>query len=432
MLPPLNYEFWNYLRVPSRAEIESSLLDREQIRAQLGLLPHAEYLSQSNIREGDRRSGRTTEMILDMLVAAQTKLVYVDSYRNTPFVVDEARRYAARTAYINPNKIRRYISRLDVRGAAPNSYQISVDHAELEHGDRPRDRRTGAKFLRDLIEANRLRIDTFVPMRSIEEHAREYAAWEEQNQLPGHLRTFSHHDFEPPRHARSLADLNWEEYHRQQEFLINRTVRARFSELLDTSNLKSTSKPPACQGCKNYNGSSYGGNLLICGMYPYGCDSDVCPDWESKTMVLIDLLSIEQNPNYLKDNERICIGKTIRVEWRGRLPEYLEDCRNIQIIGQESNEIETKTTFIVHDHVLLDRLRTTYGIINVNIENHWQTVEYAFPKAKYFFKYQNLKCSCGFKFEYQHHDNCPSCDRVLDVDVESIEDAIARRDKIAP
>jgi hypothetical protein len=35
-----------------------------------------------------------------------------------------------------------------------------------------------------------------------------------------------------------------------------------------------------CMGCKNYNGSNYGGNLLVCGMHPYGCDSDVCVDWE--------------------------------------------------------------------------------------------------------------------------------------------------------
>ncbi len=36
----------------------------------------------------------------------------------------------------------------------------------------------------------------------------------------------------------------------------------------------------ACVGCMNYNGSTFGGNLLVCGMHPYGCDSDVCADWE--------------------------------------------------------------------------------------------------------------------------------------------------------
>jgi hypothetical protein len=39
---------------------------------------------------------------------------------------------------------------------------------------------------------------------------------------------------------------------------------------------------PACVGCINYNGSVYGGNLLICGIYPYGCNSDTCADWEGE------------------------------------------------------------------------------------------------------------------------------------------------------
>ena len=39
---------------------------------------------------------------------------------------------------------------------------------------------------------------------------------------------------------------------------------------------------PACVGCLNYNGSVYGGNLLVCGMHPYGCNSDTCTDWEGE------------------------------------------------------------------------------------------------------------------------------------------------------
>jgi hypothetical protein len=39
---------------------------------------------------------------------------------------------------------------------------------------------------------------------------------------------------------------------------------------------------PACVGCINYNGSVYGGNLLVCGIYPYGCNSDTCADWEGE------------------------------------------------------------------------------------------------------------------------------------------------------
>jgi hypothetical protein len=39
---------------------------------------------------------------------------------------------------------------------------------------------------------------------------------------------------------------------------------------------------PACVGCINYNGTVYGGNLLVCGIYPYGCNSDTCADWEGE------------------------------------------------------------------------------------------------------------------------------------------------------
>jgi predicted phage tail protein len=39
---------------------------------------------------------------------------------------------------------------------------------------------------------------------------------------------------------------------------------------------------PACVGCINYNGTVYGGNLLVCGIYPYGCNSDTCADWQGE------------------------------------------------------------------------------------------------------------------------------------------------------
>lgn len=38
----------------------------------------------------------------------------------------------------------------------------------------------------------------------------------------------------------------------------------------------------ACMGCKHYHGQVYGGNLLICGMHPYGWDTEDCPDWEGE------------------------------------------------------------------------------------------------------------------------------------------------------
>lgn len=40
-------------------------------------------------------------------------------------------------------------------------------------------------------------------------------------------------------------------------------------------------KYPACIGCHHYHGQVYGGNILVCGMHPYGWDNDNCPDWKS-------------------------------------------------------------------------------------------------------------------------------------------------------
>lgn len=39
-------------------------------------------------------------------------------------------------------------------------------------------------------------------------------------------------------------------------------------------------KYPACMGCSQYHGQVYGGNLLVCGMHPYGWDGESCPDWQ--------------------------------------------------------------------------------------------------------------------------------------------------------
>ncbi len=40
-------------------------------------------------------------------------------------------------------------------------------------------------------------------------------------------------------------------------------------------------KHSACRGCIHYHGQVYGGNLLVCGMHPYGVEDESCPDWES-------------------------------------------------------------------------------------------------------------------------------------------------------
>lgn len=39
---------------------------------------------------------------------------------------------------------------------------------------------------------------------------------------------------------------------------------------------------PACVGCHHYHGQVYGGNLLVCGMHPYGWEDENCPDWKQE------------------------------------------------------------------------------------------------------------------------------------------------------
>jgi polyhydroxyalkanoate synthesis regulator phasin len=39
---------------------------------------------------------------------------------------------------------------------------------------------------------------------------------------------------------------------------------------------------PACINCANYHGRIYNGNLLVCGMHPYGWNDENCPDWEKE------------------------------------------------------------------------------------------------------------------------------------------------------
>jgi hypothetical protein len=38
---------------------------------------------------------------------------------------------------------------------------------------------------------------------------------------------------------------------------------------------------PACSGCGHYHGQVYGGNPFVCGMHPYGVETEKCSDWES-------------------------------------------------------------------------------------------------------------------------------------------------------
>lgn len=82
-----------------------------------------------------------------------------------------------------------------------------------------------------------------------------------------------------------------EELFADLEVLFEQTIvvyYAEFDELLDDGDFapfEQTVTPnaeqyAACIGCRNYHGRVYGGNLLVCGMHPYGWDGETCPDWE--------------------------------------------------------------------------------------------------------------------------------------------------------
>lgn len=43
--------------------------------------------------------------------------------------------------------------------------------------------------------------------------------------------------------------------------------------------IRQSQRPSVCRGCCHYHGRIYSGNLFVCGMHPYGVDSDVCEDW---------------------------------------------------------------------------------------------------------------------------------------------------------
>ena len=38
---------------------------------------------------------------------------------------------------------------------------------------------------------------------------------------------------------------------------------------------------PTCVGCRNYHGTAYGDQMMVCAMHPYGPETESCRDWES-------------------------------------------------------------------------------------------------------------------------------------------------------
>ncbi len=73
-------------------------------------------------------------------------------------------------------------------------------------------------------------------------------------------------------------------------------TRQRLGDFHESLFREKSVKPLACRGCKHYDGSTYGGNLLVCGIHPYGPgdESDpatqptTCEDWEGDRLLNIE------------------------------------------------------------------------------------------------------------------------------------------------
>jgi hypothetical protein len=86
--------------------------------------------------------------------------------------------------------------------------------------------------------------------------------------------------------AQDILNLQWDELKEVitelwQEFELEFEEPEPFSWDIPapTKPIADPATHPACVGCIYYDGSNYGGNLLVCGMHPYGSGCDTCGDW---------------------------------------------------------------------------------------------------------------------------------------------------------
>ncbi|MGK7916633.1 MAG: hypothetical protein AB4038_13980 [Prochloraceae cyanobacterium] len=105
----------------------------------------------------------------------------------------------------------------------------------------------------------------------------ETVAEELENTIADELDRFLETLFEPIANIYTEFEyLTLEEYLEETDFSPNPTVSPTAKE------------HPACIGCRHYHGRIYGGNLLVCGMHPYGWDDENCPDWQKTALDVSD------------------------------------------------------------------------------------------------------------------------------------------------
>lgn len=77
-----------------------------------------------------------------------------------------------------------------------------------------------------------------------------------------------------------LIDRDWEGEDWSREDSLFREFFEDSDSLLTPHIPATAQQHPACIGCQHYHGHVYSGNLLVCGMHPYGWSDPHCPDWE--------------------------------------------------------------------------------------------------------------------------------------------------------
>lgn len=205
----------------------------DDVRAALNLRP-AEEWQELSIRSGyyPRRSGRTTEMVL------QATLRLVTEPDSKVVVVGNSREHSISLSYQLKSLIRWL-------GYRDNSV-INVHLSNVRSYDQLR----GIKNLYIYEDHSRFNTDT-------------YREWQ----------------FTPTPNVDIRLSTS---------FLNGGTARVDHIHIEWDRGKPKPNKPEACEGCSNYHGEVYGGNLLVCAMHPYGVKEEECADhsaWEGKIVV---------------------------------------------------------------------------------------------------------------------------------------------------
>lgn len=91
--------------------------------------------------------------------------------------------------------------------------------------------------------------------------------------------------------AKDLEDIFWDEIERLGEWfgspadpgsVYHYDAQIEFHQEMDFPDFRLWRTPVVCANCRHYHGQVYGGNLLVCGMHPYGPGEEAvsCPDRE--------------------------------------------------------------------------------------------------------------------------------------------------------